>query len=208
MNDAEAWNLYPQHRKWFNKLYLANKLKYKCGPSGISPSETNEYIVRPIYNLSGMGIGAKVIHIDANDTTKVPPGYFWCEYFNGSHYSITYKWIRNSWNIIESYEGFNLKEELTKFKKWIKVDIQIQPHKIFDDLRDVEYINIEYKGDNPIEVHLRGSDDPKYSELIPIWLSNVNDIDILLKQGYTFIESIDSGDGFLDDPRVGFMVKE
>jgi hypothetical protein len=207
MIDAEAWKKYPQHHKWFNKLYLAERMGYNCGPSGVAPEKTNLYIVRPIYNLSGMGAGASLIHIDKNDASKVPPGYFWCDFFGGQHYSITYKW-EDGWKQMSCYQGYNTKKRLTYFEKWIKVNIEIIPPKFLNELADVEYINVEYKGTNPIEVHLRGSTDPEYDILIPIWLSTVNNIDILEKKGYKFIEDYDNADGFIEDPRIGFMVKE
>lgn len=207
MLDSEAWEKYPHHHKWFNKLYLAEKLGYNCGPSGLAPKRTGPYIVRPIYNLSGMGAGAQVITINAGDASAVPPGHFWCDYFGGSHYSITYEW-NDGWKPISCYQGFNKKNRLTYFEKWIKINIEIFPPKFFNELQDVGKINVEYKGTNPFEVHLRDSTDPQYDTVIPIWLSNVNDIDIFLKKGYKFIEDRDDANGFIDDPRVGFMVKD
>ena len=207
MLDSEAWEKYPHHHKWFNKLYSAERLGYNCSPSSLAPKRTCPYIVRPIYNLSGMGAGAKVITINAGDASAVPPGYFWCDYFGGSHYSITYEW-NDGWKQISCYQGFNKKDRLTYFEKWIKINIEIFPPKFFNELQDVRTINVEYKGTNPIEVHLRDSTDPQYDTIIPIWLSNVNDIDIFLKKGYKFIEDRDDANGFIDDPRVGFMVKD
>ena len=207
MNDADAWKLYPHHHKWFNKLYLAELMGYKCGPSGVAPNTTGVYIIRPIYNLSGMGAGAQVLKIEAGDTTKVPPGYFWCEYYGGQHYSVTYEW-NNGWKQKTCYQGFNTKKSLTYFEKWCKVNIQIIPPEFLDELSDVGCINVEYKGIKPIEVHLRGSTDPEYNILIPIWLSTANDIDIYEEKGYKFIEDYDDADSFIDDPRIGFMVKE
>ena len=51
------------------------------------------YILRPIYNLIGWGLHAKKIYIDVNDEMSLfdcHPGEFWCEWFEGSHYSIDY----------------------------------------------------------------------------------------------------------------------
>ncbi len=31
MNDDQAWEKYPKHHKWFNKLWLAEELGYVCG---------------------------------------------------------------------------------------------------------------------------------------------------------------------------------
>jgi hypothetical protein len=86
LNDAQAYLLYRQQRKWFNKLWFAEQMDYECGPSGIAPRKSNWYIVRPIMNISGMGAGAKKEYIEAGDLSKVPPGYFWCEWFEGIQY--------------------------------------------------------------------------------------------------------------------------
>ena len=51
MHDDEAWLKYPQHHKWFNKLWLSEQLNYVCGPSSVSVPEEKEYFVKPIYNL-------------------------------------------------------------------------------------------------------------------------------------------------------------
>ena len=87
--DIAAWYKYPHYRKWFNKLYVAERFSYNCGPAGIPVPESGEYIVRPIVNLAGMGIGARVMHLEENEVSeKIPAGYFWCEYFQGRHLSV------------------------------------------------------------------------------------------------------------------------
>ena len=52
MTDDQSYNLYPQQRKWFNKLWLAELMGYRCGPCGVKVPQTGMYVVRPIYNLS------------------------------------------------------------------------------------------------------------------------------------------------------------
>ena len=73
MDDAEAYLKFPDQRKWFNKLWLSEQLGYYCGPSGVAPTKSGWYIVRPLMNISGMGVGAEKIWIDGNDHTKVHP---------------------------------------------------------------------------------------------------------------------------------------
>ena len=62
--DYQAWEEYPQHRWVFNKLEVALKLGYKAGPACVPLPKTSntlfKAIIRPIYNLYGMGISAKV----------------------------------------------------------------------------------------------------------------------------------------------------
>ena len=206
MHDSDAWKIYPQHHLWFNKLYLAEIEGYICGPSGVAPTVSAEYIVKPIYNLLGMGLGARVEYIESEDYSKVEPGYFWCEYLEGNHYSVTYYWD-NLWNTKHAYQGFNDKNCLTKFHKWVKVDVDIPAPSYLSCLQDVPIINIEYKNNKPFEIHLRDSPDPEVLEMVPIWQSTRNSIEQYKTVGYTFISSFDDADTLLKDPRIGFMIK-
>ena len=51
MYDCDAYVQYPNHHKWFNKLWLAEQLGYVCGPVGVSVPKAAYYIVRPIYTF-------------------------------------------------------------------------------------------------------------------------------------------------------------
>ena len=206
MHDSDTWLLYPQHHLWFNKLYLAEIEGYSCGPSGIAPTVSAEYVIKPIYNLLGMGLGARVDYIEAGNCSKVEPGYFWCEYLEGNHYSVTYYWDK-SWKIKHAYQGFNDKNCLTKFNKWVRVAVDIPAPSYLNCLQDVSIINVEYKNNNPFEVHLRSSPDPEVLEMIPIWQSSINSVEHYKILGYTFTNSFDDADTLLKDPRIGFMVK-
>ena len=211
MTDEDAWRRYPHHREWFNKLYVATQLKYNCGPCGVSPGVTDDYIVRPIYNLSGMFAGARIEKIEAGDSTKVPPGHFWCEVFTGYQYSVTYKFfhdIKPYWKPLSSWQAIRDSEnELWKFDKWVRSDYSPPVPRVFNELSDVKIVNIEFVGHNPIEVHLRDTPDPDYDEIIPIWQGEEKSIDKYEKLGYTYIKSFDDADGFISTPRLGFMTK-
>ena len=75
----------PEEQYWQNpnpdtmwvtdKLILASKMGYKCGPAGIDVPESGDYIVRPVVNAYGLGIGAKKMFIEQT-TTHIPPGFF------------------------------------------------------------------------------------------------------------------------------------
>lgn len=211
MHDHEAWKKYPNYHIWFNKLWLAEQLKYDCGPCGVPPARSGEYVVRPIYNLSGMGVGSSIKFIDEGDTSKVPPGYFWCEKFEGNQYSVTYKFhhaVNPYWEPIVSYCGVKSNKNLSKFSHWCKSDYAPKVPRLFNELSEVQIINIEFIDDNPIEVHLRESPDPEYDILIPIWRDEDYMVDKYEKLGYTYIKSFENADGFLSTPRLGFMVKE
>ena len=218
MDDEDAYVKYPQHRKWFNKLYLAEVLGYNCGPAGYAPTKDGTYVIRPIYNLAGMGIGAYVTDMKAGDNTITPPGYFWCEYFDGKHYSADYywetdrdlvkgKWL-NPWKGLSCWEGTNMPINLTKFVEWKRSDYIPRVPDELACLRDVNKINVEFIGDRVIEVHLRHSPDPAYDHLIPVWASDVGPKrEHMEMHGFEFIEDYENADGHLKDPRIGFLVK-
>lgn len=201
-DDVSAWHKYPHHRNWFNKLWLSEQLGYCCGPGGVPVPEKNLYIVRPIYNLRGMGAGAKIKEITTEDLISVPPGYFWCEIFQGNHYSIDLEWD-NKWHLVSVFQGVNSPDKLYKFEKWIKKDLIWQAPSFLDTLQDCVYINVEVIGDKIIEVHLRTSPDPNYTEIIPVWENEK----ISVSHEYTWIESFDDADGFIEQKRLGFFVK-
>jgi hypothetical protein len=207
MEDSEAYIRYPEHRRWFDKLHLSETLGYDCGPCGVAPSKDGYYIVRPIYNLSGMSIGAKKAWIEKGDVTKVPPGYFWCEWFDGRHFSVSFT-HSEGWKFSSAWEGFKNDANLSRFTKWVRLgDFSYVLPATFDVLSNIGIINVEFIGEKIIEVHLRDTPDPDYDELIPIWADNEKELDFYTKSGYSILYQHDNGDGFLDTPRIGFAVK-
>lgn len=208
MDDFDAYLAFPSQRKWFNKLWLAEELGYGCAPSGIAPSKSGYYIVRPVMNLSGMSAGAKKKYIEAGDLSQTPPGYFWCEWFDGTQYSITYEW-EGFWKQVSCYVGDRNENNLYRFNRWYRSEKEFKLDPLFDSIGEsgVKTLNVEFIDDRIIEVHLRDTPDPKYEELIPIWKDNQILVDKYEKLGYTYIESHDDADGFLDTPRIGFMIR-
>jgi len=233
--DYQAWELYPQYRWVFNKLEIALKLGYRAGPACTPlPSTLNHYkvIIRPIYNLYGMGIGAKVCtfipEID-NDFIihhgHIPPGYFWCEYFEGTHYSIDYKATNASkdslfrWESFHAMIGEHSEKNLTKFTKWKCVKSpKIKLPAFLNKIIDIDFLNIELIGNKIIEIHLRTGNDILHNKqigtvAIPIWKNEEYKIKELKEQGYKFKNNYhpDSfkydADGHLNDIRTGYMIK-
>ncbi len=93
--DGAIYHQVPIEDRWImNKLALAERLGYDCGPSGTN-TNIGEYIIRPIMNLAGMGTGGTFRHVTpvgpggepVNDHVPAQgfPGHFWCEAFNGTH---------------------------------------------------------------------------------------------------------------------------
>lgn len=206
-HDCHAWSQYPHHRKWFNKLWVADTMGYDCGPAGIAPNSTGEYCVRPIYNLSGMGVGARHQVIETGDASVVEPGYFWTEWFRGVHKSVDYKWTDGKWQPTGCWVGINNPDNLSKFVRWDKSNAALPAPEIANELQDIKLINIEFIGSKVVEVHLRGSPDPKGNAFVPIWKGEEDQIAKFESLGYEFLEDYEDADGYLEIPRIGFCVK-
>lgn len=197
--DAESWLAYPQFRRWFNKLDLAERLGHLCGPCGVAPEASGSYVVRPIYNLSGMGAGARKVFIPAQDTRSVPPGYFWCEWFDGEQISVTYTW-KDGWSVTDSWLGERSIEHLSQFRSWTRTFFDPPLPAFFDELAPVGCINVEFVGDSIIEVHLRPSPDPRSgTTIIPVWEGEGVPEDM--------IPAYDDADGFVHPARLGFVIR-
>lgn len=190
--EAIAWKNAKEEDLWiFDKLIVARKLGYVCGPVGMVVPKPDTYIVRPCVNIPGMGRGAEFIHIE-NDTKHLPSGYFWCEVFKGRHVSIDYK----DGQQVLAVEGIRTSNELWRFYKWKKVDEIIPLPSIFHPLiKKYEYINIEYIDNRAIEIHLRANPDFVYNNTVayPVWNDQykINDFQFAELQGLRYVESKD-----------------
>ena len=218
IEERDLWLKLPHLHKWWNKLYLAEVMGYSCGPGGTSIPETREYVIRPTYNLAGMGICTTIKTLEKGDITSVPPGYFWCEYLEGRHFSASYEKVNGEWKCLHNWQGWNDKFNVVKFRKWIKQDFVPKLPKVIADI-DVPFINVEFKEDKPIEIHFRPSGNPdgtyedKWNEHIPVWedtpKSTKNE---LYNQGYTFINNpfddwMDDLEPYMNEIRLGYFVK-
>lgn len=214
LDEWEIWLEYPQYHKWWNKLYLSQVMGYSCGPCGTKIPETAEYVIRPIYNLAGMGIGTEIKVLKKGDLSSVPPGYFWCEYFKGRHFSATYA-KREKWKCIHNWQGWNDKSNVVKFTKWVRCENLNEMPKQFEDI-DVPYMNIEFIENNPIEIHFRPSGNPdgtydsKWNEYIPIWDNKTKEE--FKNKGYTWIDNpfkdwMEDKKHFMKEERLGYYVR-
>lgn len=233
--DYQAWDKYPNYRWVFNKLDVALRLGHQAGPACVPLPPVPTYfkaVVRPIYNLYGMGIGARVHkfmpEVDNDFIVNhgcIPPGYFWCEYFEGTHYSIDYKATnspkgsRFKWESFHAMIGKNMEKDLTRFNSWTSVE---PPKMLLPDfinkIMGVDHLNIECIDDKIIEIHLRTGNDvlhdtPLGTTVIPIWSDEKNDKKELEKEGYEFKSNLHSdsfnygADGHLKYVREGYMIK-
>lgn len=111
---------------------------------------------------------------------------------------------------ISGWEATRDDEDLYMFNKWKRIyDLPALTGVLFEEPVEhgVTTINVEYIDDKVIEVHFRHSLDPQYDVLIPVWKGSEKNVDVFKQLGYTFIESYDDADGFIERPRLGFMVK-
>ena len=116
--DFQCWQEYKTQRWVFNKLEVAMKLGYDCGPAGVPITKDGYYIVRPIYNLYGMGIGAKKKYLSLKDDSEdmihhkhIPPSYFWCEWFSGKHHSVDFKKQNGRWVAFNEVVGYHYNDD-------------------------------------------------------------------------------------------------
>ena len=213
-DDEDAWIAYPAHQKYFNKLWLSQQLGYICGPAGVAPPKKDTYIVRPIYNLVGMGLGAKEMEISPGDEDSLEPGHFWCEKFEGVHRSIDYDVIPNiGFQQTSCFVGEKTNNKFI-FKKWyrdntFKFDLPSIVNDIFEHKEQytIKHCNIELINDKVIEVHLRATPDPNYDEFIPAFENMPLEIPEHRIKKYKFIKSEESGGGRLKPKRLGFYVR-
>ena len=227
--DYEAWEQFPHHRWVFNKLELSMKLKYRCGPACVPVRFDGNYIVRPIYNLYGMSLSAYPAYLRASNHKEmenhayIQPGHFWCEWFDGEHYSIDYKWADEGRGGVHSHWApicttIATKDGL-KFTQWEKIDniYKKLPDWIYQ-FEDVGWLNIEFIGDKLVEIHLRsGNDivheDPIGTRIIPHWKNDdIRKIDKLQKDGWTYYKNYNdegpyAASGYINNPRMGYLKK-
>jgi hypothetical protein len=169
-NESQVWNqAKPQHLWMLDKLILAKHLGYNCGPTGVPVPHPGRYIVRPCVNALGMGISTS-IHLIESSTDHLPTGHFWCEIFEGVHLSVDYRFGKQYLTV----QGHRDSNDFVRWQRWTKMSQTNIP--IPDFLKKVsheyEWINCEFIGNNPIEVHLRPNPDffrQDIIEVIPVW---------------------------------------
>lgn len=193
--DEDVWPTIPVDDLWlFDKLIVSRKLGHVSGPACVPVPSPGQYVIRPCVNLYGMGLGAYVSYIESS-TDHLPPGSFWQEKFEGTHYSVDYQ----DGVHVRTTVGTKKENTLNIFTSW-KVDSHIPPipQFIVDIIKRYPNVNVELIGDKVIEIHLRGNPDfdDQCIECIPIWKGMpVPDI-----EGYIY-QSDRSGD------REGFLKK-
>ena len=174
----------PQDIWIFDKLIIARRLGYACGPAGVDVPRDGHYIVRPCVNGVGLGLGASIEYLTVKGwTDHLPPGSFWCEIFQGDHISIDYEWGHP----ILSVQGFKPNNTFTRWDRWVKVKQTYSVPKLLQPLTmKYRWMNCEYIGGKLIEVHLRRNPDFDHDndEFIPVWQGQ----DTTPPAGYRYLE--------------------
>lgn len=150
-----------------DKLILSRKLGYTCGPVGLDVPTPEYYIVRPCVNMLGLGLGAERVWIE-KDTTDLPIGYFWCEWFEGRHLSIDYLYGLQKLCV----EGYKSNYTFTQWNEWRRTDDQITlPELLKPFANKYQWINCEFIDGKLIEVHFRNNEDfvDDINHFIPVW---------------------------------------
>lgn len=207
-NDVEAWQGCNKRDRWiYDKLLLSQHFGYRCGPAGVPPEKSGYYIVRPITNLHDMGAGASLRLLQAGEEPDIPPGYFWCEQFQGPQYSVDYVNRKPVLTLLAYHR--NRAQNLYQFDRWKRVQHYI-PFPRIPIRGNYTYINVEYVGDKPIEIHLRNNPDlhgEDFSEFLVVWDGDSYDHANMVHLGYEYVDSPADGGGLLPIKRWGFYKK-
>lgn len=165
----EEWKLIHEDDLWaYNKLIIAKKLGHLCGPTGVPVPFSGDYIVRPVFNLLGMGRNARIEALK-DSTDHLHPSEFWCEVFKGEHLSVDF-YQKEPILVVRGIR--DSKESLYKWKKWEKIQKDIKFPEILNNLKgNYDYINCEFIENKLIEVHFRQNPDFRYNNTIaiPVW---------------------------------------
>jgi hypothetical protein len=171
----DEWNHIHSKDLWiYNKLFLSRVLGYTCGPIGSKVPKPDFYIVRPSFNLLGMGRFARKEWIEC-DTNHYHPAEFWCEIFKGEHLSVDFHHQKSELVVLGTR---NSSDPYYKWQRWEKIDRKIDFPEILKDLNgNYDWINCEFIGEKLIEVQFRRNPDFRYnnSVAIPIWDDNYSE---------------------------------
>ena len=191
-----VWKSIDPNDIWvMDKLILSRKLKYNSGPVGLDVPQPGFYIVRPCVNMLGLGLGAQKVWIE-KETMHLPVGHFWCEFFEGDHYSVDYFEGKQMLCV----QGRKPEDTFTKWKDWRRDDKKFAFPTILTQLiHHHPWTNCEFIGGKLIEVHLRRNEDfdGSIDHFIPVWEGE----DTTPPKGYTYREYPDI------HGRIGAFVK-
>lgn len=175
LDGNDEWNNIHHDDLWIcNKLFLSQVLGYTCGPVGTTVPKPDFYIIRPSFNLLGMGRFARIEFV-YKWTDQFHPAEFWCEIFDGEHLSVDFKNGKSELVVKGEKES---EDPLYKWRKWEKIDQKVEFPSILSKLKgNYEWINCEFIDGKLIEVHFRQNPDFRYNNTIaiPVWNDEKNE---------------------------------
>lgn len=160
VDDHSAWHTYPKNRWMFNKLEASASFGVESAPHGIEPT-SYPVVSKPIYNLYGMGKGAKFVESEHDFVYQA--GHMWSEWLTGEHTSIDVVIMYDKPTYFIHSKGYAL--DLQTFDYW-----SVNNHRNEEieniitqwcsgNINDMKFgiLNFEFVGSKCIEVHLRVS---------------------------------------------------
>ncbi len=159
--DAVAWKAYPSYAWIYNKLKLAQSQEHSiaCDLVGVVP-KAYPVVLKPVYNLLGGGIGARVCHSYAEYINNIHlQGYFWSDFEFGEHYSIDYILLNGKIKHTIVFRGEKLQFGLFDYWELTSVDTSYFDRWVEKHLKGYTgCLNIETINKTIIEAHLRMGD--------------------------------------------------
>ena len=86
LDDPTAWQMYPAHRRIYDKLYVCASQGLPYGPHGVAP-RAYPVFSKPVMNLHGMGANGYVVRSAAEMRARFTPGHLWMRLLRGRHIS-------------------------------------------------------------------------------------------------------------------------
>jgi len=86
IDEASAWNLYPDLRWIHNKIEIAASQGLAHGPHGVMPRRFPVFS-KPIFNMRGMGTGGRIVRSKHDYLLNLQPGHMWMRLLTGAHVS-------------------------------------------------------------------------------------------------------------------------
>lgn len=163
VNDREAWRLYASHRQVYDKLQLAKAqglVAYPCSVSpmdvGIAPEQA--LFVKPIVNLQGMSINARV---EQAESIEPDAECFWTEVFEGPQTSTDCLLLDGKvlWLGHTLASATKHKQRPVSWQLGIELDDEAKLISLVESQLGgyTGICNLERIGERVIEMHLRGS---------------------------------------------------
>lgn len=161
-DDMEAFNLNPAHRWVYDKLRVAKSQGLACGTSGEAPAHYPVFC-KPVTNLQGMGVGARILLSERDYQEHCGVGDFWMTLLTGDHVSTDFAVVKG--DVAWCRHSLGMPEAAGTFDYWV-LEERSRPHlerycRRWIGANVAGYtgmINIETIGGRIIDVHLRFAD--------------------------------------------------